>query len=96
MKNILKEKLNESLEKATPLSDKVIKYLKNPYYTSGKKMKYGDLFVSALVKSKTIDNTSTITMVIFHESEIEEVARKYDYIENRGDIIVIKKKDDEL
>lgn len=52
----LKHLLLEQLKKSRPLSDKIIKDLANPRYTSGKLMKFGDIPLHVLeMKPKNSD-----------------------------------------
>lgn len=62
----LRSLLLKQLKKSRPLSDKIIKDLANPRYTSGRLMKFGDIPLHVLELSPVISNT--VELKFYHES----------------------------
>jgi hypothetical protein len=95
-------KINNNLKKllinqailSEPLSDKIIKSLETPRYSSGKLMRYGDIPLHFLELETTCDNNTNdkINLIVLEESEIDFYCKKYKHIESKGEIIYARKK----
>ncbi|MFA5067672.1 MAG: hypothetical protein WC466_06545 [Candidatus Izemoplasmatales bacterium] len=87
-RNILKELLLKQLKKAAPISDKIIKSLKCPRYSSGKIIKYGDIplfFLCLDEKSVTencSDNQMSFSLVVLESREIGFYCKNYQCIKS--------------
>lgn len=93
----LKELIEEQVKNARPLSDKIIKNLQNARYSSGRMIKWGDIFFFLLSMETSQYNlinekeSYVFKIVVFNLEEIDEVCRNYEYVKGERDTIFVKK-----
>ena len=93
----LKKLILEQIEKTRPIPFNILKDIKNPYYSSGREIKIGDRIINLLIKKNTIEKMSTVSIELFHESQVNEICKEYllDIAHNFDTIYVIKKNNEQ-
>jgi len=91
----LKELILKQIEKTRPIPSDILKDIENPYYSSGREIKTGDRIINLLVR-EGIDEMSTVSIKLFHESQIDEICKDYllNIAHNFNTIYVTKKSDE--